>query len=285
MASQIEGLSALLHTAPTHGIASGLRTIFASRRLIWTLVKREVAARYRGSALGLMWLILLPLLNLAAFSFVFRTVLKARWSAVADEGVGTFSVYMFAGLTIFLIFAEIISRAPNLAMENTSYIKRVVFPLEILSVVSVLTAVISAAGSMIIWLLFYGFTFGAPHIESLILPIVLLPMCLFALGLSWLLSSIGVYLRDLRQFVTPFVTAMQFLSPVFYPLAAVPLDIRWIFRLNPLTITLEQARALLFMGELPDPVALGLSFVAGALVSLAGLWWFQKTRKGFADVV
>lgn len=275
----------MLHQAPTHGIVSGLRTIFASRRLIWTLVKREVAARYRGSALGLTWLILLPLLNLIAFTFVFRTVLKARWSAVADEGAGTFSVYMFAGLTIFLIFAEIISRAPNLAMENISYIKRVVFPLEILSVVSVLTATISAAGSMIIWLLFYALTFGFPHVESLILPVILFPMCLFALGLSWLLSSIGVYLRDLRQFVTPFVTAMQFLSPVFYPLSAVPPDIRWVFRLNPLTITLEQTRALLFRGELPDPVTLGLSIFVGSLVSLAGLWWFQKTRKGFADVV
>lgn len=275
----------MLHQATKHDIASGLRTIIASRHLIWSLVKREVGARYRGSALGLAWLIILPLLNLIAYAFVFRIVLKARWSSTPDEGIGTFAIYMFAGLTIFMIFAEVLGRAPNLALENPSYIKRVVFPLEILSVVSVLTALVGATGSMAIWLVFYTVTLGVPHPQALLLPIVLAPMCLVALGISWLLSSMGVYLRDLRQFVTPIVTALQFLSPVFYPLAAVPPEVRWIFNLNPLTPTLEQSRALLFQGQLPDITALGMSFSIGIAMSLAGLWWFQKTRKGFADVV
>lgn len=275
----------MLQKAPAHGVVSGLRTIVASRRLIWTLVKREVSARYRGSALGLAWLIFLPLLNLIAFTFVFRTVLKARWSTTHDEGIGTFSLYMFAGLSIFMIFAEVIGRAPNLALENTSYIKRVVFPLEILSVVSVLTALVGATGSITIWLVFYTLALGAPHPQIVLLPMILMPMCLVALGLSWLLSSMGVYLRDLRQFVVPIVTALQFLSPVFYPLAAVPPEVRWIFNINPLTVTLEQSRALLFQGALPDMMSLGMSYAFGIAVSLVGLWWFQKTRKGFADVV
>jgi len=276
----------LLQQASVHGVASGLRTIITSRRLIWTLAKREVAARYRGSALGLVWLVLLPLLNLMAFTFVFRTVLKARWSGAGmEEGVGAFSVYMFAGLTIFTIFSEVMTRSPGLVLENASYIKRVVFPLEILPIVALLTALVNAAGSMVIWLVFYIITFGAPHPEALLLPIALAPMCLVILGLSWFVSAVGVYLRDLRQFVAPVVTALQFLSPVFYPLAAVPENVRWIFDMNPLTVPLEQARGLLFQGDIPGLLSTLLALAVSAMVALLGLWWFQKTRKGFADVV
>ncbi|MDJ0390563.1 ABC transporter permease [Roseomonas sp. E05] len=267
-------------------MASGLRTIIASRRLIWTLTKREVAARYRGSALGLVWLVLLPLLNLMAFTFVFRTVLKARWAGLAmEEGIGAFSVYMFAGLTIFTIFAEVMTRSPGLVLENPSYIKRVVFPLEIMPIVALLTALVNAGGSMVIWLVFYIVTFGVPHPEALLLPIALAPMCLVILGLSWFVSAVGVYLRDLRQFVAPVVTALQFLSPVFYPLAAVPEGVRWIFNINPLTVPLEQARSLLFQGEVPSLGSIAFAMSVGGLAAVLGLWWFQKTRKGFADVV
>jgi len=259
-------------------------TIWRHRRLIWRLAKREVAARYRGSMLGATWALVTPLLMLLVYTFVFGTVFQVRWSA-GDGGKGEFALLLFAGLILFNVFAECVNRAPGLMLENVSYIKKVVFPLEIMPVVSLAGALFNAGISFGVLALFYGPVFGWPPPTLVLLPLAVLPLCLLTLGLSWFLASTGVFVRDIRQVTGVAVTMLMFLSPIFYPATVVPERFRVVLALNPLVSILEQSRDLLFWGRLPSWTEWGLSIAIGWGVAWLGYAWFAKTRKAFADVV
>lgn len=264
------------------------REMFASlwrhRDLITASAKREVLGRYRGSALGLLWSLFNPILMLIIYTFVFSVVFKARWSG-GSESKTEFALVLFAGLMVFNVFAESISRAPGLILSNANYVKRVVFPLEILPLVSLLSALFHGAISLGVWLLAYVILFGVPPATVIYLPLVLIPFILFIMGLSWMLASMGVYLRDVGQFVGILTMVLMFLSPIFYPLAAVPEEFRSILFMNPLTLVIEQVRAVLYFGVAPSFSLLAVYFLAALLIAWLGFAWFQKTRKGFADVL
>lgn len=260
------------------------RSSWQHRRLILRLAKREVAARYRGSMLGVVWAVLTPLLMLAVYTFVFTTIFQARWGTAGDSR-GEFALLLFCGLILFTVFSECVNRAPGLLLENVSYIKKVVFPLEILPVVGLVVALFNAALSFAILALFYLIVLGLPPLTVLLLPLVLAPLCLMTLGVSWFLAASGIFLRDLRQVVGVGVSVLMFLSPIFYPITAVPERFRAVIHLNPLTGILEQARDLLFWGRIPSVQEWGLATLAGFLCAWLGYAWFAKTRRGFADVV
>jgi lipopolysaccharide transport system permease protein len=259
-------------------------TPWRTRALIVALVKREVIGRYRGSVLGLLWSFLNPLLMLTVYTFVFSVVFKARWSG----GVGSkteFALVLFAGLLVFNIFSECVSRAPGLILSNANYVKKVVFPLEILPWVSLGSAIFHAVISFAVWLLFYAVFFGVPHWTVILFPVVLLPVLLMIMGFSWALASLGVYLRDVGQIITLVISITMFLSPIFYPLSALPLEVQPLLKLNPLTIGIEQAREVLVWGHLPGVKSYCGFLVASIFTAWLGFAWFQKTRKGFADVL
>lgn len=259
-------------------------SLWRHRELIKASAKREVLGRYRGSFLGLLWSFFNPLLMLVIFTFVFSVIFKARWSGGSGSKT-EFALVLFAGLLVFNLFAECISRAPGLILSNINYVKRVVFPLEILPFVGLLSALFHALISLGVWLIAYTVFFGIPNTTVFWLPLVLLPFCLFLMGLSWALASLGVFLRDVSQFIGVLTSALMFLSPVFYPAAAFPEDYRLILYLNPLTTVVEQARDVLLWGRAPDPSTLGLYWVVTLGIAWLGFAWFQKTRKGFADVI
>ncbi len=254
------------------------------RRLIVRLAQREIEARYRGSLLGWVWLVLLPLFMLGVYTFAFAVVFKARWGGT-EGGTASFSLLLFSGLTIFALFADTVNRAPTLVLENPSYVKKVVFPLELLPWVALCVSGFNAAVSFALLLAIYPFVFGAPPLTVLLVPLTLLPLALMTLGLSWLLASIGVFLRDVRPVVGVLTTGTLFLSPIFYPVSAVPVSAQWLLGLNPLTRTLEQARAALFWGKAPDPLVLSVQMMIGLAIAWLGYAWFQRTRKAFADVI
>lgn len=260
------------------------RGAWEGRKLILRLARREIEARYRGSLLGLAWLVLLPLFMLAVYTFAFSVVFKARWGA-QDAGTASFALLLFAGLTVYALFAETVNRAPTLVLENPTYVKKVVFPLDLLPWVALTVSAFNVAVSFAILMVLYPFVFGAPPATVLLVPFTLLPLALVTLGLSWFLASIGVFLRDIRPVVGVLTTAILFLSPIFYPLSAVPEGVRALIALNPLTPTLEQARAALFDGRAPDMVALTFQTLLGWMVAWLGHAWFQRTRKAFADVI
>lgn len=260
-------------------------SFWRNRQLIRNLVQREVVGRYKGSMLGIFWSLATPIFMLAVYTFVFSVVFKARWGAGGSDSKTEFALVLFAGLMVFNLFSECIGRAPGLILANVNYVKKVVFPLEVLPWVSMGSALFHFAISLGVWLVAYLVLFGVPHWHVLLLPLVVVPLVMFVMGLSWALSSLGVYLRDVGQIIGLVVTVLMFLTPIFYPASSLPLAYQPLMFLNPLTPPVEMARDLLYWGKLPDLMLLAL-YVAGSLVcAVMGFAWFQKTRKGFADVL
>lgn len=271
---------------PTPGML--LLTPWRLRLLFWQLVQRDVLARYRGSLLGLLWSFATPLLMLAVYTFVFSVVFQARWGgAAAPEGGGRleFAILLFAGLIVFNLFAECINKAPGLVLGHASYVKRVVFPLHVLPWVSLGSALFHALISLLVLLLAMLVDGRVPGLMALWLPLVLLPFGLMILGLSWLLAALGVYLRDIGQVVGLMLTALMFLSPIFYPASALPESVRAWLALNPLSLIIEQLRRVLVWNQAPDWLGLGVYTLVALLVAWLGLAFFEKVRRGFADVL
>lgn len=255
-----------------------------NRALVGALIKREVIGRYRGSILGILWSFFNPLFMLMVYTFVFSVVFKSRWNSGSGSKT-EFALVLFSGLLVFNLFAECTNRAPSIILANANYVKKVVFPLEILPLAALGSALFHMVISLGVWLIFYLVFFGFPPITIVLLPLVMLPLILFILGISWFLASIGVYLRDVSQITGVAVTVLMFMSPIFYPLSALPETYRPMLMLNPLAPVIETVRDVLFWGKQPDWIFLGGYAVAAATVAYLGFVWFQKTRKGFADVL
>jgi len=253
--------------------------------LIWQMTKRDVIGRYRGSILGLAWSFFNPLLMLAVYTFVFSVVFKARWASDGEESKGEFAIILFAGMIVHGMFAECINRAPSLILSNVNYVKKVVFPLEILPWIAIGSALFHALVNIFVLLVFaFSIRLTLPW-TVVFLPVILFPLVLVVLGLEWFLASMGVYLRDISQTMGIVTTVMMFLSPIFYPVTALPEEYQTLFFLNPLTFIIEQTRNVLVWQTLPDFSGLGWYALAGIAVAWLGFLWFQKTRKGFADVL
>jgi len=259
-------------------------SLFRHRQLILQLTKREVVGRYRGSYFGLLWSLINPLLMLAVYAFFFGVVFKARWG----EGVASktdFALVLFAGLIVFNLFAECVSRAPGLILANVNYVKKVIFPLEILPWVAMGAALFHAAISMVVLTAMYAALYQSVPWTIVFLPIVLFPFLLMVMGLSWFLASVGVFVRDIGQLIGMVVTSLLFLSPIFFPITALDAGLRPYLYLSPLTLIVEQVRAVLIWGQVPEWRSLTLYTLVSLVVAWLGLIWFQKTRKGFADVL
>lgn len=255
-----------------------------NRALIRELAKREILGRYRGSFLGLLWSFFNPLFMLAVYTFVFSVVFKARWN-VASDSKTEFALVLFAGLIVFNLFGDSISRAPSLVLNSPNYVKKVVFPLEILPIVSLLSALFHGMVSLAVWFLAYLIFFGLPHATALYLPLIILPFILLLLGMGWALASLGVFLRDVSQFIGMLITVMMFMTPVFYPITALPEKYRsWLY-FNPLTPVVEQVRDVLYWEKSPNFSLMVVYTLISASIAWLGFAWFQKTRKGFADVI
>ncbi len=261
-----------------------LRGFWRNRALIVALTKREVIGRYQGSVMGLLWSFFNPLFMLAVYTFVFSVVFKARWS-VGSESKTEFALMLFAGLMVFNLFADCVLRAPNLIISNSNYVKKVVFPLEILPYVVMGSALFHFLVSLCVWFAAYFLLYGHLQSVAVLLPLVMLPIILFAVGCVWVLASVGVFLRDVSQFIGVFTSVLMFLSPIFYPITALPEEYRSFLFLNPLTPVIEAMRSLLFLGVLPDWWQLIKYYLLAFVFFWLGFVWFQKTRKGFADVL
>lgn len=254
------------------------------RSTIWSLAKREIAAKYKGSTLGVLWALANPLLMLSIYTFVFSEVFRMRWGGGLDHPLD-FALMLFAGMIVFGFISETLSRAPSLISSNPNLVKKIVFPLETSAIVAVISALFQLAISLILLLLVHYFFKGPPPFTAILFPLVAIPLCLMTLGLIWFLSSLGVFIRDVSQFIGHLLMMAMFLSPIFYPIEAIPERFRPFFYINPLTFLVQQTRRVLILGIPPDWPALGW-FTAGALlVAYIGFVWFQFTRRGFADVL
>lgn len=258
-------------------------SFWTHRALVVQLAKREVVKRYRGSALGLVWAMAYPLMILVIYTFVFRVIFKAQWQ---QEGSHVdYALILFAGLIVYNFFSECLGAAPALLQNHQSYVKKVVFPLEILPWVLIGNALFHAVVSVLV--LIAGLLVIQKELPwtLIFLPVVWVPLLLLTIGFTWIVSSLSVYLRDIGQVVSVGLVLLMFVSPILYPVSAIPESIEPYAFLNPLTPILVQARQVAVFGEMPSPVMWIAMMAVTWLFAWAGLIWFQKTRAGFADVL
>jgi len=246
--------------------------------------EREVRTRVAGTVLGFLHYVITPVFFLSVYAFVFGTVFVTRWSGESDS-FGGYALRLYAGLIVFHFFGEVMNRSSGLVLENPSYVKKVVFPLELLVPAAIGTALFASLISYAVFGIGFVLIRGLPPLSVLSLVFLWPPFVLSVAGISWVLAALGVFLRDLSQFVTTLVPALMFVSPIFYPLSMVPDVIRPILFLNPMTYYIEAMRGAIFDGVWPGLTDLALAYASSVLLAGAGLWVFMRLRKAFADVI
>lgn len=261
-----------------------VRSLWRNKALIRSMVHREIAGRYRGSILGLFWTLVTPLLMLTVYTFVFSVVFKARWNSGSGSQI-EFALVLFSGLLVFNLFGECISRAPGLVLANVNYVKKVVFPLEILPLIAMGSALFHFFASFAVWILAYALLVGPPQWTLIFTPLIIAPFALLVAGISWLLASLGVYLRDVGQIIGILVQVLMFLTPIFYPVSALPEKYQVALNVNPLSTPVEMMRQVMYWGAPPEISTWLMGTLISFIVASLGFAWFQKTRKGFADVL
>ncbi len=261
-----------------------LETLAQRRSLLAELTKREILGRYRGASIGLLWSLISPFLMLMVYTLAFGYILRSRWPGTSGSTTD-FALILFVGLVVHGFFAECLTRAPQLVLSNPGYVKRVVFPLEILACSMTLTALFHLAMNLVVLVALKWFWHGELYWHMLLLPVVIAPLAILTVAVGWFLSALGVYLRDISQFVGVLATAMLFLSSAIIPLESLPEDYRWVFRANPLTLIIDQAREVVIWGRMPDWTALGIYTACVSGLALLALAFFRRMRGGFADVL
>lgn len=262
-----------------------LHQSWLQRQLFSKLLRRDFAERYRGSYLGILWALLLPLLSLLVFTFFFGVIFKMRWAGRDQGSLDELALILFVGLALYNFLAECLSRAPGLILSHQSYVKNVIFPLEMLPAVMVASSLLTLSATLAVILLLQATIGTGLTWTVLLLPLVVLPLILFVLGLSWFLSSLGVFIRDIQQLIVPLVQLLMFMSPVFYPVSALPESMRVWLQINPLALVIEQTRGILLFSEPPSWLPYLLCLSTSCLIALLGAYWFARTRHGFADVL
>jgi len=266
---------------------SALRNLWRHRELTLQIARRDVAGRYRASALGLLWSVINPLALLAIYTFVFAVVFKARWNVEGDESPWKFALYMFSGMLVFNLFAELVNRSPSLIADNANYVKKVVFPLEVFVVAALLSSLFSLCVGLGVWVAgWIAVMHAPPPLSVLWFPLVLVPVALVSLGAAWFLAALGVFVRDVGHAVALFTQMLFFATPIFYPIERVPEKFRFVLQLNPLSHAVEGARQLLTgQRSTPDFSVLLVSSAVGAVIALGGYAFFMKARRAFSDVL
>jgi lipopolysaccharide transport system permease protein len=260
-------------------------SLWQHRQLIAGMTYREIVGRYKGSVLGIFWSLAHPLFMLVLYTLVFSGVFNARLSLTPEQSHSEFALILFTGLILHGFFAEVLGRAPLQIISNPNYVKKIIFPLQILPVINTGAALFHGLVSLIVLVTGIMLMRGQLPLSAAYLPLVLLPFILLTLGLAWLLSSLGVYLRDIGQGIGMLMTVLLFASPVFYPLSALPQPMQKALFFNPLTVVIEQTRRILMDGQPPQWDILGIYSLIAFVSAWAGYAWFQKTRKGFANVL
>lgn len=255
------------------------------RELIYQFSKRDVISRYKGSFLGIIWSFITPLIMLAIYTFVFSVIFQAKWGTGIEVSKAQFSLTLFCGLITYNIFSEMINKSATLIINNQNYVKKVVFPLEILPLSTLGSVLVHFIISLIALLLGELIFMGGIPWTVFFLPIVILPLLFTTLAFSYLISFLGVYIRDISYTVAIAINVLFYLTPIFYPMEAVPEYFRSIMSLNPLTSIVESMRAILLYNQIPNFLELFIWIVISMILMLIAYAGFIRTKRGFSDVI
>lgn len=262
-----------------------IKEFWALRHLTGFLVRREVEQRYRGSALGLFWMLLSSLLMLCIYTFVFNVIFVSRWPGMASDRLEVFAIVLFAGLSLYTFASECWSRATAVVADNATYVTKVVFPLELLPLVIVLASLVQLAINLSIVIVLSMVILGPPGIAIVGAVPVIISYVLLVLGVTYMIAFLGVFFRDMRMIVPFLLTALLYLSPVLYPVANTPESVRHLFALNPMSFYFESVRGSLFFDTWPSLLALSLALVFSGLVFAFGLYIYHRGTRAYADVL
>ena len=262
-----------------------LLSIWRRRDLLWQLVRRNIQVRYKGTIMGLVWMVITPLMMLAVYTFVFSVVFKARWGTDFGDSKVAFALIMFCGMVVFNIFAESVTGSVGVITGNPNYVKKVVFPLEILPVSAVFSSIFFGLVSLIILLAGVGLVMHKFSVTIICLPLVFVPLFLLCSGMAWFVASLGVYVRDLAHVVGIVIQVLFFMTPIFYSVEMVPKSLRPVLILNPLTTIVQTTRYVLIYDKWPDWSELAIVSLLSLIIFQLGYVWFMKTKRGFADVL
>lgn len=268
-------LSALVNTT--------MADLWRFRQLLWLMVKRDLMGRYKGSLLGCFWPLINPAGHLVLYTFLFSIVLKVKFGDT--PGTSNFALCLMTGLIPWGAFAESVSRSTTVILENPNLVKRVVFPLEILPMVSVLSSFLSQGLALLILVVGAVISMGAVHSSFLYLPLISASLLLLTCGISWFLASLGVYVRDTRHFMSLALSAWMYGTPIVYPETSLPESFRWISLVNPMSGIVSDYRRVLLDGVAPDWTRFATYTCIGLLAWFAGYYFFSKTKKTFIDIM
>jgi lipopolysaccharide transport system permease protein len=267
-----------------NGLLKPFSLLIINKSLIISLAKKDIISRYRGSMLGILWSFFNPLLMLGLYTFFFRFVFKAKWPDVGDTNAD-YAVMLFAGLVVHAFASDIISRSAGIISNNSNLVKKVVFPIEIMPWVVLISSMFHTFISLIVLYAFYLFSGGDIIWTNIFIPIVFIPMALLFTGASYFISSVGVYIRDIEQLMGTITTLLLFTSTVFFSIETIPDKIRPLIYLNPITEIVNELRNVLVYGKLPSLLSLSIYSFIGFLVFYLGYLFFIKLKKGFADIL
>lgn len=264
-------------------VGCGIKTIYKNRDLLRSLVRREIETKYRSTNLGFLWVVIYPLMMLGVYTFVFGSVFGVRWAGQGN--LTDFVPMLYCGLIVHAIFAETVGKAPYLIVNNPNYVKKVIFPLELLPVGSLLTALFNASVSFVLVLLMVLLSKYSISWTILFMPLVLLPLVLWAIGFAWLIAALGVFFRDIEQFIGVLMSMLLFLSPVFYSSSSAPQAAQVLLMFNPLSYPIEEMRNVLLLGKMLQWNSWSVNALFAFGIAWFGLWVFERTRPAFADVI
>ena len=264
---------------------SFLKSLAKNWDLTWRLTERDILARYRGSLLGIAWTLITPLAMLSVYTFVFSKVFKARWGGLEETGALGFAINLFCGLIVFNLFSECATRSTGTIIANQNYVKKVVFPIEILSFTTIGSAAFHAITSLLMLFIFELIAFGSIPITVLWIPLVWTPLFLGCLACNWILSAAGVFIRDIGQFIGVAVQMLMFLSPVFFPVTALPMKWQSLLKLNPIAQVIQQSREVIVQGNNPSIEYLIYGIIISGIACEASYRIFCKSKRAFADVL
>ena len=246
---------------------------------------RDLRARYKGNFLGPLWALLTPLVFLFIYTFVFTRIFDMNWKMAANDSgvIGGFPAWLFVGLLTHGMFADALIRSPSLFFEHSQFIKKVVFPFGVLPVMISVTALVNFTIGFAVLSIFMFVSNGSLSWVITLSPVIFFPLFLYAVGLSFLVSSASVLIRDIAQVMGMGITALLFLSPVFYPASAIPSSVKAVAFCNPLTFAITSLRGLLFEGVFPDFWSVLIYWVFAIVVLIVGWWFFISVKHTFAD--
>lgn len=262
-----------------------INNLWAHRRLIIKLSIHEISNKYKGTFGGILLAFVNPLLMLGVYTFVFSCIFKSKWGTSADDSTPAFAITLFLGLITFMVIAEVLNASPSLIVRKKNYVKKVVFPTEILPVVTLLSSLTSAVFSLVpLFVTILIMNHKIPF-TAVLLPLTWIPLIVLSLGCSYFLASLGVFIRDLSSVVQVFTTLLRFISPIFYPISAIPVKIKPFILANPLSTVVEDARRVVLYGKMPEWPMLCMALIISLAIFFGGYLWFMKTKKAFADVI